>query len=182
MSKKVKTSVLTPLIRHHMRCEPVSVTYTDGDNDVALMVTPHISLEAQCQLINGAAQMCCPNGVYQPGLYRLAWGYQVLHAYTNLTLPGKVEPVWALISRTGLLQAVTEAVQDDLAVLQQSLREEVDMRRSRSKWEEVADGLAGMLSKLKELDSQQLAETVKAGMSAGGNVLPFPAANREKES
>lgn len=175
MSKKVKAAAVNQFIRRQAATQAVTVTYPEQDDPLTISVTPHLSFAGRCALVRGVADMCFGDGGYQPCMYRLAWGYQLLAHYTNLTLPTKAEAVWSLISQTGLLPAVTAAIRDDLDATEQDVREEIRVRCSHSKWDDVADGLAGLTARLNQADSSELAAMAYAA-PAQDNLLSLKTA------
>ena len=166
MSKKVNAATVKGIIRAS-EPEPVALNYPFAGISAVITVTP---------------DMCFTDGLYQPYMYRLAWGYQILIHYTNLTLPSKAEQVWALINQTDLLSRVTAVIGDDLAAMEADIREGIRARLSRSKWDDVADNLAGLTAKMLEMDNDKLAAIAKEG-APEGKILPFmPAAAGKEES
>ncbi len=181
MSKKVNAATVKGIIRAS-EPEPVTLDYPFAGISAAITVTPHLSFADRCRLVMGVTDMCFTDGLYQPYMYRLAWGYQILIHYTNLTLPSKAEQVWALINQTDLLSRVTAVIGDDLAATEADIREGIRARLSRSKWDDVADNLAGLTAKMQEMDNDKLATIAKEG-APDGKILPFmPAAAGKEES
>lgn len=186
MSKKVSAATVKAILRASEQ-EPVTLDYPFADMSVEIIVKPYLSFADRCRLVMGAADMCFTDDLYQPYMYPLAWGYQLLHHYTNLSIPSKAEQVWTLISRTDLLARLTAVIRDDLTAIQADIRESIRARLSRSKGDDAADSLSGLLAKMQEMDSGRLVAAEKEDTCApkkdvpAGKILFFtPAAGQEK--
>lgn len=181
MSKKVNAATVKAILRASEQ-EPVTLDYPFAGMSAEITVKPHLRFADRCRLVMGATDMCFTDGLYQPYMYPLAWGYQLLIHYTNLSLPSKAEQVWSLINQTDLLARITAVIGDNLEEVQADIREGIRARLSHSKWDDVADSLSGLMAKMREMDADSLAQAAKEG-APSNKILPFaPAAAGKEES
>lgn len=117
MAKKVNKKIAAKMVEEAVGCvrEPfVEIAFGEGDNEVRVGVKKRLTLSERSGMVQNIVKMVFRGTdgeeVYAPYLRKIAYDYNILHYFTNVSLPLDVNKICEFIDNTDFVQTVVDAV------------------------------------------------------------------------
>ena len=144
-------------------CEPfVEIALGEGDNEVRVEVKKRLTLSERSGMVQDIVKMVFRDvdgeETYAPYLRKIAYDYNILHYFTNVTLPLDANKICEFVDNTDFVQTVMDAVgsyyvSDILRDANDLIEYKKDKLARRTKMDDFMDILVGFLKTMSDRTS-----------------------------